>query len=114
MSHYVPGTTTGSAISTIAEAGSYIASVCFKHGPPEKVGIELEWLLIDPSDPSRRVDAATLSAAFGDFAPRTLNPTSPCLALPGGGLVTVEPGGQIEISSVPSTSVAALIAAMSA
>jgi glutamate--cysteine ligase len=114
MSHHIPGTTTGSAISTVAEAGSYIASVCFKHGPPEKVGIELEWLLIDPFDPARRVDAATLSAALGDFAPRTLNPSSPCLALPGGGLVTVEPGGQIEISSAPSTSVAVLITAMSA
>lgn len=113
MSHHLPNAS-GSTISTIAEAGSYIASVCFKHGPPEKIGTELEWLLIDPAEPNRRVDADLLSVALGKHAPRTLNPSSPCLALPAGGLVTVEPGGQIEISSAPFSSVAALIAAMSA
>jgi glutamate--cysteine ligase len=96
----------------VAEAGTYIASVCFKHGPPRKTGIELEWLLLDPLDPLRRPDTATLLAAFGPHAPRTLDPDSPALPLPAGGLVTVEPGGQVEISSAPSTSIAMLISAM--
>jgi glutamate--cysteine ligase len=99
-------------IRTVAEAGTYIASVCFKHGPPEQTGIELEWLLLDPSDPLRHPDAATLLAALGQHAPRTLNPDSPAAALPAGGLVTVEPGGQLEISSAPSASIADLIEAV--
>jgi glutamate--cysteine ligase len=111
MSHCVPNSA-ASPIRTVAEAGTYIASVCFKHGPPERTGIELEWLLLDPSDPFRRPDAATLLAALGQHAPCTLNPDSPAAALPAGGLVTVEPGGQLEISSAPSASVAALIDAM--
>ena len=90
-----------SPIHTVAEAGTYIVSVCFKHGPPERTGIELEWLLLDPHDPYRRPDTATLAAALGPHAPRTIDPNSPAAALPAGGLVTVEPGGQLEISSAP-------------
>lgn len=112
MSHCIPDSTTASPIRTVAEAGSYIASVCFKHGPPQKTGIELEWLLLDPSDPLRRPDTGTLLVALGAHAPRTLDPDSPGLALPAGGLVSVEPGGQVEISSAPSESVASLISAM--
>ena len=96
----------------MAEAGAYIASVCFKHGPPRRIGIELEWLLTDPLDPLRRPDLPTLLTALGPHAPRTLNPDSPAEPLPAGGLVTVEPGGQVEISSAPATSCARLIRAM--
>lgn len=112
MSHSAPNQAAASSIHTVAEAGAYIVSVCFKHGPPERTGIELEWLLHDPSAPNRRPDTATLVAALGPHAPRTIDPNSPAAALPAGGLVTVEPGGQLEISSAPATSIAALIDAM--
>jgi glutamate--cysteine ligase len=112
MSHRIASRATARRINTIAEAGAYIASVCFKHGPPRKTGIELEWLLLDPNDPLRRPDTAILRAALGKHAPRTLSPDSPAVALPAGGLVTVEPGGQLEISSAPAASVAGLISAM--
>lgn len=112
MSHRIADFTTANPIHTLAEAGAYIASVCFKHGPPRKTGIELEWLLLDPPDPLRRPDVVTLLGALGRYAPRTLRPDSPALALPAGGLVTVEPGGQLEISSAPESSVARLISAM--
>ena len=101
-------------IRTIAEAGTYVTRVCFKHGPPIKTGIELEWLAIDPHDPDRRPDAQTLATLLGPYAPATLVPGRPGAPLPHGGLVTVEPGGQLEISSLPATSVVELIAAMSA
>lgn len=114
MSHVLADLSAASPVRTVAEAGTYIASVCFKHGPPERVGLELEWLLTDPREPSRQPDIPTLLTALGPHAPRTLNPDSRALPLPGGGLVTVEPGGQVEISSPPHTSVAALIAAMRA
>ena len=101
-------------IRTIAEAGTYVTRVCFKHGPPAKIGIELEWLVIDPHDPDRRPDVQTLATLLGPHAPATLVPGRPGLPLPHGGLITVEPGGQLEISSLPSTSVTGLIGAMSA
>ncbi|MGI8666979.1 MAG: glutamate-cysteine ligase family protein [Jatrophihabitans sp.] len=108
----MPESDSAKPIQTVAEAGSYIASVCFKHGPPRRLGIELEWLLFDPADPLRRPDVDVLAAALGEHAPPTIRPDSPATALPGGGLVTVEPGGQVEISSAPATSVRGLISAM--
>jgi glutamate--cysteine ligase len=112
MSHLVADVSSASPVRTVAEAGAYIASVCFKHGPPRRIGIELEWLLADPLDPLRRPDLSTLLTALGPHAPRTLNPDSPAEPLPAGGLVTIEPGGQVEISSAPATSCARLIRAM--
>jgi len=110
MSHLLADT--ASPIRTAAEAGAYIVSVCFKHGPPRRIGIELEWLLTDPDDPLRHPDPLLLRTALGPHAPRTLNPDSPADPLPGGGLVTVEPGGQVEISSAPATSCPMLIRTM--
>ena len=109
-----PGMHDPQPIRTIAEAGSYVTRVCFKHGPPAKTGIELEWLAIDPHDPDRRPDAQTLATLLGPHAPTTLVANSPASALPHGGSVTVEPGGQLEISSLPAASVTDLITAMCA
>lgn len=112
MSRSLADFRTASPIRTAAEAGAYIASVCFKHGPPRRIGIELEWLLTDPDDPLRHPDLPLLRTALGPHAPRTLNPDSPARPLPAGGLVTVEPGGQVEISSAPATSCSMLIEKM--
>jgi len=112
MSHVLADPSTARPIRTAAEAEAYIAAVCFKHGPPRRFGVELEWLLTDPSDPARQPDTTTLRAALKEHAPRTLNFDSPAAPLPAGGLVTVEPGGQVEISSAPHRSPAGLIAAM--
>ncbi|MDN5915422.1 MAG: ergothioneine biosynthesis glutamate--cysteine ligase EgtA [Pseudonocardia sp.] len=84
-----------------AEAEAYVASVCFKHGPPKLVGVELEWMLYRPETPDAPLDLDTLRAALGPHAPLSLDPSSPALPLPGGCDVTVEPGGQIEIAGPP-------------
>lgn len=84
-----------------ADAEAYVASVCFKHGPPRLTGVELEWLLHDVARPGQPVSIASLVAALGPHAPTTLDPTSPARPLPGGSAVTVEPGGQIELASPP-------------
>ncbi|WP_231949496.1 ergothioneine biosynthesis glutamate--cysteine ligase EgtA [Alloactinosynnema sp. L-07] len=84
------------------EAEAYVASVCFKHGPPNLVGVELEWTVHHRDDPRRRLEPAALVAALGPHTPRTLDPDSPQLPLPAGSPVTVEPGGQVEISSLPA------------
>jgi glutamate--cysteine ligase len=93
------------------EAEAYVASVCFKHGPPELSGIELEWTVHHSEDPAAELDVSRLVAALADNAPKTLVENSPSLPLPGGSSVTVEPGGQVEISSAPTTSLAALLSA---
>ncbi|MGV9412681.1 ergothioneine biosynthesis glutamate--cysteine ligase EgtA [Nocardia sp. NPDC003693] len=93
----------GSEFSSRAAAEAYIGKVCFKQGPPALIGAELEWLTAigecSPSAP--RPELSVLADALGPHAPQSISPASPELALPGGSRVTVEPGGQIELSSAP-------------
>ncbi|WP_379584290.1 ergothioneine biosynthesis glutamate--cysteine ligase EgtA [Pseudonocardia hispaniensis] len=91
-----------------AEAEAYVASVCFKHGPPRLAGVELEWLVYSTIAPRQPPDAATLAAALGPHTPTTLRPGSPAIPLPGGSIVTVEPGGQVELASPPLAGLSAL------
>ncbi|GDY28635.1 glutamate--cysteine ligase EgtA [Gandjariella thermophila] len=97
-----------------AAAEAYVASVCFKHGPPRLVGVELEWTVHHADDPARPLDAETLTRALGHHAPPSLAPDSRHLPLAHGSLVTVEPGGQVEISTPPHSSLTELLAATSA
>lgn len=71
------------------EAEAYVAGTCFKTGPPRAVGIELEWLLLDAADPVLPISRERLAAATS---------ADPGL---GSGRLTVEPGGQLELSSEP-------------
>lgn len=96
------------------EAEAYVASVCFKHGPPRLVGVELEWIVHHEDDPRRPLDADRLIAALGPYAPRTLNIDSPHLPLPAGSPVTLEPGGQVEISALPQPTLTELFGAVTA
>jgi glutamate--cysteine ligase len=66
-----------------------VAGTCFKTGPPGQVGVELEWLVVDPANPRLPVSLEVLRAAVDAALP-----------LPGGSLVTYEPGGQLELSSL--------------
>lgn len=104
----VPEVGARSVLRSRAEAEAYVASVCFKHGPPRLLGAELEWLLHPAGDPHRPVDLPTLVAALGPHTPRSLDPRSPAAALPAGSTVTLEPGGQVEIASPPLPDVGAL------
>lgn len=76
-----------------AEAAAYAHGICFKNGPPHKVGVELEWLLHDAADPRVPVGDARQRAAYEDLGRLEL-----CSAL------TREPGGQVELSSPPADS----------
>ena len=88
-------------LRTRDDAEGYVASVCFKHGPPRLAGVELEWLVHQAATPAAPLDPRTLRTALGPYAPTSLDPGSPARALPGGSLVTVEPGGQVELASPP-------------
>ncbi|MFG1866455.1 ergothioneine biosynthesis glutamate--cysteine ligase EgtA [Micromonospora arborensis] len=97
-----------------AAAGRHLARICFKTGPPTLTGVELEWTVHDAADPARPVDSTRLRAALGRHSPATLDATSPAEPLRHGGMVTLEPGGQLEISTPPRPSVTALIQAIEA
>ncbi|MGH3770890.1 MAG: ergothioneine biosynthesis glutamate--cysteine ligase EgtA [Pseudonocardiaceae bacterium] len=98
------------ALRSRVEAEAYVASVCFKHGPPTLLGAELEWVVQHSGKPHRPLRARHLADALGAHVPRSLVPDSPQTPLPHGSTVTVEPGGQLEISSPPRASLTELIA----
>jgi glutamate--cysteine ligase len=103
-----------SVLRDCADAETHVGSVCFKHGPPRLIGVELEWLLHRPPAPRSVPDAAVLAEALGPHAPSSIDPSSPAQPLPSGSTVTVEPGGQIELASPASPDLAALLQAVSA
>ncbi|WP_430780264.1 glutamate-cysteine ligase family protein [Actinoplanes sp. G11-F43] len=96
-----------------ADAIEHIRGICFKTGPPRQLGAELEWTTHRAAEPSAYLTAGDLAAALGAYTPVTLGNPHP-ETLPGGGTVTVEPGGQIEISSAPAGSLTELHAAVTA
>ncbi|MCT2587082.1 glutamate-cysteine ligase family protein [Actinophytocola gossypii] len=96
------------------EAEAYVASVCFKHGPPRLTGVELEWIVHHADDPRRPLDARRLADALGPHTPRTLNPESPEVPLPAGSPLSLEPGGQVEISTLPQPTLRRLVDAVQA
>lgn len=75
---------------TLADIHDHVRRHCFTPaGPPGRVGVELELLTMTAGDPSRRPDPADLLAVVEN------------LDVPGGGRLTLEPGGQVELSSRP-------------
>src|SRR4051812_46008917 len=102
------------ALGSRDAAEAYVASVCFKHGPPRRIGGALGGPVPPPPPPAAPVDGAALRAALGPHAPRSLDPRSPAHPLPGGSTVTVEPGGQVELASPPLHPLGRLVATVAA
>ena len=73
---------------------AHIAASCFRTGPPRRTGVELEWLVRDRRDPTAAVQAGRLERALARLGPAD--------RLPHGGRITLEPGGQVELSSRPA------------
>lgn len=102
-------------LTSRAAAEAYLGGVCFKLGPPLLIGAELEWLTVQgecsASGPSAapRPQLSAFADALGPYAPRSIAPDSPAHSLPGGSRVTLEPGGQIELSSAPFAAAAQLV-----
>jgi glutamate--cysteine ligase len=94
------------------EAEAHVGTICFKLGPPSLIGAELEFLVAHREDPSVRPALGELAEALGEHAPHSISPLSPALPLPGGSAVTVEPGGQVELSSSPYPDAASLCSAL--
>lgn len=75
---------------TVADVSEHIRVTCGVPSAGPTVGAEVEWLVVDLADPTSRPTVAALEAA--------LRP----MTLPGGSRVSFEPGGQVELSSVPA------------
>ncbi|MFH7599296.1 ergothioneine biosynthesis glutamate--cysteine ligase EgtA [Streptomyces racemochromogenes] len=88
------------AHTPLDEAGAehLIHGICFKTGPPRTLGAELEWLVLDAERPWLPLPPERLTAAHAAAG-----------ALPLGSRVTVEPGGQLELSSAPAASLTACV-----
>ncbi|MET9758807.1 ergothioneine biosynthesis glutamate--cysteine ligase EgtA [Streptomyces sp. NPDC006372] len=86
-----------------AEVEALVRGICFKTGPPRRLGVEVEWLVHELRAPQLPVTPERLRAAYA--ALRTLSLRS---------ALTVEPGGQLELSSPPAASLTECIRTVSA
>lgn len=76
---------------TESDAEIWIQQSCFKSGPAERVGIELEFVIHRDVDPPEHLDPDRLRRLHEDLRGQPLS----CA-------LTVEPGGQVELSSRPA------------
>ncbi len=88
-------------IASSSAAAEYIAEGCLVDGPLGRVGVELEAHCYDPADPHRRPSWDEITDVLEWLSP-----------LPGGSLVTVEPGGAVELSGPPADGIVPAIEAM--
>ncbi|MGW6461912.1 ergothioneine biosynthesis glutamate--cysteine ligase EgtA [Streptomyces sp. NPDC055078] len=86
-----------------AEAEDLLRCICFKNGPPRTVGVELEWLVQERRDPRNPVPADRLTAAHDQVRSLRLDSA-----------LTFEPGGQLELSSLPAASLMECVDSVSA
>jgi len=113
------GARMSAAVLSEEQAAAHIHGICLKTGPPRRVGVELEWLVRDAHDPALPVSAQRIAAAVAGFRATgtaiTHNPALPNGAapavLPSGAPLTTEPGGQLEISSLPADTLADCVTA---
>jgi ergothioneine biosynthesis glutamate--cysteine ligase EgtA len=85
----------------VDQVAEHIARTALHPGPTGLVGLELEALLVQPADPGTRVPWDRVTGVLAGVGP-----------LPGGSRVTLEPGGQVELSGPPADGVAAAVAAL--
>jgi glutamate--cysteine ligase len=92
-----------------AEAEGWLPRTCFKHGPPGRTGIELEYLVHsapaagEPVKPPGHPDPDRRRRLIDDLERSPLDSA-----------FSVEPGGQVELSSRPGDDLGSVVAALSA
>ena len=88
-------------LTSANSAAERIGANCLSDGPVGRVGLEIEAHCFDLADPLRRPEWDELSAVIAGVPD-----------LPGGSLITVEPGGAVELSGPPMNGVLPAITAM--
>ncbi|QHC24372.1 ergothioneine biosynthesis glutamate--cysteine ligase EgtA [Streptomyces sp. GS7] len=84
-----------------AELEAHLHGICFKTGPPRRIGVEIEFLVHDARNPRCPVEPSRMRAAAAALR-----------ALPLHSSLSFEPGGQLELSSLPATSLSACVASV--
>jgi glutamate--cysteine ligase len=88
-------------LASSSAAAQYITDSCLFDGPVGRVGLEVEAHCYDPADPHRRPSWDEITDVLKSLP-----------AMPGGSVVTVEPGGAVELSGPPVSGVVPAIDAM--
>lgn len=88
-------------LASATEAAEHLVAGCLTDGPVGQVGLEVEAHCYDVADPFRRPGWEELTSTIAALP-----------LLPGGSVVTVEPGGAVELSGPPSADPVAAISAM--
>jgi ergothioneine biosynthesis glutamate--cysteine ligase EgtA len=99
----VPSTSPAVLRTALDDAVEHVTRAALRANPPGPVGLEVEGHLVDLEAPGRRVPWPRLRAAVQSVGP-----------LPGRSRLTVEPGGQLELSGPPAPDVAVAVAAVRA
>jgi glutamate--cysteine ligase len=86
---------------TVDGVYEHVSGVCFKTGPPGQVGAETEWFVVDRLDQERCISLDRLRAVMDGAGPP-----------PAGSRITYEPGGQLELSSLPQQGITAAYGAL--
>lgn len=91
------------SIASAADAANYIADGCLRDGPLGMVGLEIEAHCFAIDDPYRRPGWDEINGVIARVPD-----------LPGRSLITLEPGGAVELSGPPFADAASAIEAMAA
>jgi glutamate--cysteine ligase len=98
-----PTATAEAELTSANSAALHIGATCLTDGPVGRVGLEVEAHCFDLAEPLRRPDWDEITETIAGVPD-----------LPGGSVVTVEPGGAVELSGPPMDGALAAIAAMAA
>jgi ergothioneine biosynthesis glutamate--cysteine ligase EgtA len=88
---------------SLDEARAHIVAGALSPSSIGTVGLELEMHLVDLDAPAQRISWDRLTAVVAGLPP-----------MPAGSPITVEPGGQVELSTLPMADVSAAVAALDA
>jgi len=86
-----------------SDVHGFVARTFFKIGPPGTVGIESEWFVVDDDHPGDAVPVERVRRLLAGGE-----------VLPAAGIVTFEPGGQVELSTAPAAGIAAAVTGLAA
>ena len=90
VSGAVPYGDDGKRPLSLADVSDLLTATCAMPSAVPTVGAEVEWLVRDRADPDARPTVEFLQRVLGD------------VSLPAGSRLSFEPGGQLELSSVPA------------
>jgi glutamate--cysteine ligase len=98
-----PAASVETELTSANSAALHIGATCLNDGALGRVGLEVEAHCFDVADPLRRPDWDEITETIAGVP-----------ALPGGSLITVEPGGAVELSGPPRDGALSAISAMTA